>query len=142
MRKLAAVVGSVVLGFAGAVLAPVAAEADTVYIDGFKVPTFPTGVYPSSYLQGDRVKCSFKSGAIVVPKWEAVHVGDLCSDGKTAVADVSWRGGSGQVYHRICVNRFGAGTVVRCNLNWPNTTVRTVVAGVRSPYEWGTYKPF
>lgn len=56
----------------------------------------------------------------VVLKGDVLYVKDACRDGHSAF--VEWREKSHPTIRRICRDGRGAGTIVRCDFDWPETT--------------------
>jgi hypothetical protein len=97
-----------------------------------------TPVGKPSMLQQDAIVESWASGcpdtmdalATLKRDGDVVHVRDNCQDGRSAVALVQTLSGPNEGDRRICRNKEGVGTWVRCNWNWAEGEGYEFVAGV------------
>lgn len=67
-----------------------------------------------------------RGSGFVVLAGDYVYVRDDCRDGRAVKAVVMWTR-SGIDYRRNCVNKTGYGTQVRCNFDWPETGLHTLL---------------
>jgi hypothetical protein len=60
-----------------------------------------------------------------------VYVRDDCYDGRAAVGKVTWDS-AGEAIRLICRNSEGYGNWARCDWDWPEDEVKSLVAGVHN----------
>lgn len=151
-RRLLSTAAAVLVGATGLGLAPTAASASSSYLttqigvryrgDGSVPKTALSAMYVAS---ADRKNCVLASVAVVQTSGDYVYVQDACADGQSALGQVQfWY--HGDRYVRRCRNNLGAGTVVRCNFDWPEGPTKVGQAASKrypdGPVTYGLASPF
>lgn len=151
-RRLLSTIAVAIAGLGAFVVNPAPASAGSNYLttqigvryygDG----NVPPGTKGPAYLTSDlRDKCVFASIVTVQVGGDYVYVQDACADGKSALGQVQFRD-NGDGYTRRCRNNLGAGTVVRCNFDWPEGPTKVLSAASKAypdgAITYGTQAPF
>lgn len=131
-RFLTAAIGALTLTASSLAVAP-GAHADTVWQVGVEVSnpgttdgevnSFPEDGYPCD--SGGSVEAT----AAVKLAGDYIFVKDTCKDGRSAIARITGQE-DGHFHTRICRNKLGKGTWVRCNFDWPEKPMKYLAAGV------------
>lgn len=123
-RRKPGAAAAVIASVLAVIAIPAAAYAGTnVWQDGVQVSHSLQGG-PSTETVGDRAVagCGYVAQAEVQKSGDYVFVADFCADGRSAVAKVRIYNKSGSDYDdKVCRNKSGKGTWVRCNWDWIET---------------------
>lgn len=101
--------------------------------DGVSVSRVPTSAKYGTYVVAttNRKVCNFRAINGIVLDGDYIYVKDTCPDGLTALGIFQYTVGT-TGYRLRCRNPHGAGTVARCNFNWPEKGTKAFYAGFQN----------